>query len=67
MCPMEHSLLMAVLNLNPGALFDLRCPILVSPTGDLEKETATHSGILAWRTSWTEEPGRLHGIAKSQT
>ena len=23
----------------------------------LEKEMATHSGILAWRTSWTEEPG----------
>ena len=25
----------------------------------LEKETATHSSILAWRVSWTEEPGRL--------
>ena len=25
----------------------------------LEKELATHSGILAWRTPWTEEPGRL--------
>ena len=25
----------------------------------LEKEMATHSGILAWRISWTEEPGRL--------
>ena len=24
----------------------------------LEKEMATHSGILAWRISWTEEPGR---------
>ena len=23
----------------------------------LEKETATHSGILAWRVPWTEEPG----------
>ena len=21
---------------------------------------ATHSSILAWRISWTEEPGRLH-------
>ena len=23
----------------------------------LEKETATHSSILAWEISWTEEPG----------
>ena len=25
----------------------------------LEKEMATHSIIPAWRTPWTEEPGRL--------
>ena len=25
----------------------------------LEKEMATHSSILAWKMSWTEEPGRL--------
>ena len=25
----------------------------------LEKETSTHSSILAWRSPWTEEPGRL--------
>ena len=25
----------------------------------LEKEMATHSCILAWKISWTEEPGRL--------
>ena len=25
----------------------------------LEKEMATHSSILTWRISWTEEPGRL--------
>ena len=23
----------------------------------LEKETATHSSILAWKIPWTEEPG----------
>ena len=28
----------------------------------LEKETATHFGILAWRIPWTEEPGRLESI-----
>ena len=35
----------------------------------LEEGTATHSSILAWRISWTEEPGRLHvhRIAKRQT
>ena len=31
-----------------------RCP---------EKEVATHCSILAWRVSWTEEPGRLQSIA----
>ena len=25
----------------------------------LEKEMATHSSILAWRTPWPEEPGGL--------
>jgi len=25
----------------------------------LEKEMATHSSLLAWRTPWTEEPGGL--------
>ena len=25
----------------------------------LEEEMATHSSILAWRISWTEEPGGL--------
>ena len=28
----------------------------------LEKEMATHSGILAWRIPWTEEPGRLQSM-----
>ena len=44
----------------------------------VEKRTAMHSSILAWRIPWTEEPGRLchllgtrrlrdHGVARSQT
>ena len=33
----------------------------------LEKGLATHSSILAWRSPWTEEPGGVHGTAKSQT
>ena len=28
----------------------------------LEKEMATHSGILASRIPWTEEPGRLQSV-----
>ena len=27
-----------------------------------EKEMATHSSILAWETSWTEEPGGLQSM-----
>ena len=28
----------------------------------LEKKMAAHSSILAWRNSWTEEPGGLQSI-----
>ena len=28
----------------------------------LEKEMATRSGILAWRISWTQEPGGLQSM-----
>ena len=28
----------------------------------LEKEMATHSSTLAWKTPWTEEPGRLQSM-----
>ena len=30
----------------------------------LEKGMATHSSILAWEISWTEEPGGLHGVIR---
>ena len=34
----------------------------------LEKGMATHTSILAWRISWTEEPGRLWSMgSQSQT
>ena len=34
----------------------------------LEKEMAIHSSILAWRISWTEEPGGLQSMgSQSQT
>ena len=34
--------------------------------GPLEEEKTTHSSILAWKISWTEEPGLVHAIAKCQ-
>ena len=41
----------------------------LSQEDPLEKEMATHSSILAWRISWTEEPGSLQsmGSQKGQT
>ena len=32
----------------------------------LEKEMATHSGVLAWRIPWTEEPGRLQSTGSQR-
>ena len=34
-----------------------------------EKAMAPYSSTLAWKTPWTEEPGRLqsHGVARSRT
>ena len=28
---------------------------------------APHSSTLAWKIPWTEEPGSVHGVAKSRT
>ena len=33
----------------------------------LEKETATHSRILALRIPWTEEPGRLQAMGHKES
>ena len=32
----------------------------------LEEEMATHSSILAWRISWTEEPGGLQSTGSQR-
>ena len=32
----------------------------------LEKGTATHTNILAWRIPWTEEPGRLQSMGSQR-
>ena len=41
----------------------------VQPLGwedPLEKKMATHSGILAWRIPWTEEPGGPQSMASQR-
>ena len=32
----------------------------------LEKKMATHSSVLAWEITWTEEPGGLQSIASQR-
>ena len=32
----------------------------------LEKEMAIHSSTIAWKISWTEEPGRLQSIGSQR-
>ena len=32
----------------------------------LEKETATHANVLAWKIPWTEEPGGLQSMASQR-
>ena len=34
----------------------------LSQEDPLEKEMATHSGILGWKIPWTEEPGGLQSM-----
>ena len=33
----------------------------------LEKEMATHSSTLAWKITWTEEPGRLQSMGRKES
>ena len=40
---------------------------LLSPEDSLEKEMATHSSILAWKTTQTEEFGRPMGSQETDT
>ena len=32
----------------------------------MEKEMATHSGTLAWKIPWTEEPGKLQSMESQE-
>ena len=46
---------------NPPAKQEMQVQSL-SREDPLEKETATHSSILAWEIPWTEKPGRLQSM-----
>ena len=52
---------MAQLVKNPPAMWETWVRSL-DWEGPLEKEMATHSGILAWEIPWTEEPDRLQSM-----
>ena len=43
---------------NPPAIQETQVQLL-GQEDPLEKGLATHSGILAWRIPWTEDPGGL--------
>ena len=43
---------------NPPEILETQVPSLRGED-PLEEGMATHSSILAWRISWTEEPGGL--------
>ena len=53
---------------NLPAMQETRVPSLAWEDA-LEKEMATHSGILAWEIPWREEPGGLQsmGLQESDT
>ena len=49
-----------------GYIRSLATHFLLLRVSHLEKEMATHSSILAWRISWTEEPGGLQSIGSQR-
>ena len=51
---------------NPPEILETRVPSLGGEDPP-EEGMATHSSILAWRISWTEEPGRLQSMGLDVT
>ena len=50
---------------NPPAMQETRIQSL-GQQDPLEKGTATHSSIFAWRIPWTEETGRLSSMGSQR-
>ena len=55
------------MNLYKQSVWARRVPPRQESSGWLEKAMAPHSSTLAWKIPWAEEPGRDHGVVKSQT
>ena len=51
---------------NPPAIQETQVPFL-GMEDSLEKEIVTHSSILSWEISWTEEPGGLQSMGSQKT
>ena len=51
---------------NPPTMQETQVQSL-SQKDPLEKEIATHSGILGWKIPWTEEPAGYKGSQESDT
>ena len=71
---MHRAFLLAQSVKNPPAMQESACMQetgvqLLGPEDPLEKEMATRSSILAWKISWTVEPGKLQsmGLQESDT
>ena len=56
-----RSFLFAQTAKNPRAMVEI-CVQTLGREDPLEEGMATHSSVLAWRTSWTEEPGGLQSV-----
>ena len=50
---------------NTGDMSETRVPSL-GQEEPLEEGMATHSSILAWKISWTEEPGGLQSMGSQR-
>ena len=51
----------------PANAGDVRDTDLIPGLGrSLEEGMATHSGVLAWRIPWTEEPGGLQSMGSQR-
>ena len=58
-------MLVAQLVKNPPAMQETLVQFL-GRKDPLEKGNATHSSILAWRIPWTEEPGGLPSMGRTE-
>ena len=56
-CASQVALMVTNLPANAGNVKDVGS--IPGSKDSLEEGMATHSSILAWRISWTEQPGRL--------